>query len=195
MQTSQPPILSTHPYLHPLPHPSHLLAHYLRSDDSVRAGHADANSVSAVSASTTAARRALLPRDMELLGKSDGGIVVGELTASLAVLASKRNTVVDVEDAVAAAGGPDGGSGLDAVLLRVNLAGCESAAACEGGASSLLRNCVSVDVRGSEDIRGRVRISISRDPLEVEGGSLTHSLSSVLGEVVSRNEAACNSGV
>lgn len=80
---------------------------------------------------------------MELLGESDGGIVVGELTRRLGVLGGERDAVVDVEDAVAAAGGPDGGGGLDAVLLGVDLAVLELAAAGEGGAGGLLVGSVS----------------------------------------------------
>jgi hypothetical protein len=75
---------------------------------------------------------------MQLLRKRDSRIVIGQLTARLAVLARERNTVVDVEDAVGAAGRPDSGRGLDAVLLGVDLAVCEGATAGEGGAGCLL---------------------------------------------------------
>jgi hypothetical protein len=75
---------------------------------------------------------------VQLLGKSDGGIVVGQLASLGALLRGERNAVVDVEDAVAAAGGPDGGGGLDRVLLGVDLAVCEGTAASEGRARGLL---------------------------------------------------------
>jgi hypothetical protein len=75
---------------------------------------------------------------MQLLSESDSSIVVGQLTTSLAVLAGKRNAVVDVKDAVAAAGRPDGGRGLDAVLLGIDLTLFEGAAAGEGRAGCLL---------------------------------------------------------
>jgi hypothetical protein len=75
---------------------------------------------------------------MQLLGECDSRVVVGQLAARLAVLAGERNAVVDVEDAVGAAGRPDGGRGLDAVLLGVDLAVGEGAAAGEGGAGCLL---------------------------------------------------------
>lgn len=106
-------------------------------DDDIRARLSNANGVvSARSASRSGC--ALLPGDVELLGESDGGIVVGELARRLCVLGGERDAVVDVEDAVAAAGGPDGGGGLDAVLLGVDLAVLELAAAGEGGAGGLL---------------------------------------------------------
>lgn len=75
---------------------------------------------------------------MQLLGKRDGRIVVGQFTSRLGVLARQRNAVVDVQDAVGAARGPDGGGGLDAVLLGVDLAVGEGAAADERGAGCLL---------------------------------------------------------
>lgn len=75
---------------------------------------------------------------MQLLGERDGRIIVGQLTSRLGVLASQRNAVVDVQDAVGAAGRPDSGGGLDAVLLGVDLAVGEGATADEGGAGCLL---------------------------------------------------------
>lgn len=113
---------------------------------------------------------------MQLLGESNSGIVVGQFAASLAVLAGKRNAVVDVEDAVAAAGRPDGRRGLDAVLLGVDLAVGESAAAGEGGAGCLLLWWLAsvVYVEGIVDGRGR---------------GLTCGSASVLGKVVSGDEA------
>ena len=51
---------------------------------------------------------------------------------------AKQDAVVDVEDAVATARRPDGGGGLDAVLLGVDLTIEEGTAAGEGGAGGLL---------------------------------------------------------
>lgn len=59
---------------------------------------------------------------MQLLGKRHSSIVVGEFAGRAAVLGRQRDAVVDVEDAVAAAGGPDGCCGFDGVLLGVDLA-------------------------------------------------------------------------
>ena len=81
---------------------------------------------------------------MELLVERDGSIVVGQLAGGLCVLGGQRDAVVDVEDAVAAAGGPDGGRGFDAVLLGVHLAFDELAAADEAGARGLLACSVSL---------------------------------------------------
>jgi hypothetical protein len=75
---------------------------------------------------------------VELLGEGHGRVVVGQLAGQGAVPARERDAVVDVEDAVAAAGRPDGGGCLDAVLLGVDLAVLEGAAAFEGGAGGLL---------------------------------------------------------
>jgi hypothetical protein len=75
---------------------------------------------------------------MELLGESNRRVIVGQLTRSLAVLGGEGNTVVDVEDTVAAARRPDGSGCLNRVLLGVDLAVGESTAAGEGGAGGLL---------------------------------------------------------
>jgi hypothetical protein len=75
---------------------------------------------------------------MKLLGEGNGRIVVGQFTRLVALLVDERDSVVDVEDAVAAAGRPDGGGGFDAVLLGVDLAVEEGTAAGEGGAGGLL---------------------------------------------------------
>jgi hypothetical protein len=100
---------------------------------------------------------------MQLLGEGDGRIVIGQFAARLAVLAGERNAVVDVENAVGAAGRPDGGRGLDAVLLGVDLAVGEGAAAGEGGAGCLLSGGVSefhflyFDLSGKKRWMGRRR--------------------------------------
>jgi len=123
----------THPPpIFPIHHHSNLL-----TNNNIRARVPNTNRVVATS-SRTASRRALPPRNMQLLGESDSRVVVGQLTGLFGLLVGERNAVVDVEDAVAAAGRPDGGRGLDAVLLGVDLAVEELAAADEGGAGGLL---------------------------------------------------------
>lgn len=93
----------------------------------ISAGLSNADGV--ITVSRAAGGRALLPGNVELLGEGNGGIVVGQLAGSIGVLAGQRNAVVDVEDAGGAAGRPDGGGGLDGVLLGVYLAVGEGAAA------------------------------------------------------------------
>lgn len=78
---------------------------------------------------------------MELVGEGDGGIVVGQLAAGLGVAARERDAVVNVEDAVGAAGGPDGGGRLDLVVLGVDLALREVGAALDGHAGGGLEKC------------------------------------------------------
>jgi hypothetical protein len=119
---------------------------------------------------------------MQLLRKRDSRIVIGQLTASLAVLARERNTVVDVEDAVGAAGRPDSGRGLDAVLLGVDLAVCEGATAGEGGAGCLL---CERQRTSSLSLSLYINYRIERRGGE---GRETYGLASVLGEVVGRDE-------
>lgn len=70
---------------------------------------------------------------MDLLGEGDGGIVVGELAGGGAVGAGEGDAVVDVEDAVGAAGRVDHARGGDAVGLGVDLAAGPDAAAADGG--------------------------------------------------------------
>lgn len=91
---------------------------------------------------------ARLPRDVNLLGESDGRIVVGELAVGSAVGAAERNAVVDVQDTGGSARRPDYGSGLDLVLLGVDLAVGEGTAtshghACSRGLSGILREEVA----------------------------------------------------
>jgi hypothetical protein len=117
---------------------------------------------------------------MQLLRKRDSRIVIGQLTASLAVLARERNTVVDVEDAVGAAGRPDSGRGLDAVLLGVDLAVCEGATAGEGGAG-----CLLCERQRTSSLSLYINYRIERRGGE---GRETYGLASVLGEVVGRDE-------
>jgi len=88
---------------------------------------------------------------MKLLRKRHRRIIIGQLPCLSGVLARERDAVVDIEDAVAAAGRPDGRRGFDAVLLGVDLAVLQGAAALEGGAGCLLfgmsdNDGISVDV-------------------------------------------------
>lgn len=74
-----------------------------------------------------------LPGQVDLLGEGDGGIVVGELADGAAVGAGEGDAVVDVEDAVGAAGGVDVAGGRDGVGLGVDLALGPDAASADGG--------------------------------------------------------------
>jgi len=76
---------------------------------------------------------------MQLLGKSNSSIIIGQLTRSFRVARSKRNAVVDVEDAGAAAGRPDDRGSLNLVLLGVDLAVFEAVAAGDGHAGGGLK--------------------------------------------------------
>ena len=67
---------------------------------------------------------------MHLLREGDGRIVVGELAVGRRVARPQADAVVHVEDARGAAGGPHHGGGFDVVLLGVDLAVGEGAAAC-----------------------------------------------------------------
>ena len=84
-----------------------------------------------------------LPRDVNLLGEGDGGIVVGQFAVGAGVARRERDAVVDVEQAVGAAGRPDDGRGLDLVVLGVDLAIGERAAAAYGHAGCRLFVLVS----------------------------------------------------
>jgi hypothetical protein len=119
---------------------------------------------------------------VQLLRECDGRIVVAQLSTSAGVLASKRNAVVDVQDAVGAAGGPDGSRGLDAVLFGVDLALFEGAAAREGGAGCLL---------GSVSERSKPFCT----NMSCRGRVVTYGGSGILAEVVRRDEASRHSVV
>jgi hypothetical protein len=66
---------------------------------------------------------------MKLLGKSNRSIIIAHLTGLIRLLVGKRNPVVDIEDTVLTARGPDGRRRLHAILLGVDLAVDEGAAA------------------------------------------------------------------
>jgi hypothetical protein len=65
---------------------------------------------------------ACLPAEVDLLGESDGGIVVGDLSECARVGAGERNAVVDIQQAIGAARRPDNRCGWYLVLLRVDSA-------------------------------------------------------------------------
>lgn len=75
---------------------------------------------------------------MQLLGKRHGGVIVGHLSRSGTDGRCERNAVVNVEDTGVAARGPDGGGGLDGVLLGVDLTKGESLVSNGGHAGHLL---------------------------------------------------------
>lgn len=75
---------------------------------------------------------ALLPAEVDLLGEGDGSIVVGDGAIGLGVRGREGDAVVDVEDAVGAARGPDIAARRDPVVLGVDLALGPDAAARDG---------------------------------------------------------------
>jgi hypothetical protein len=58
---------------------------------------------------------------MDLLGESDGSIIVRELTGCCGACGSESNTVVDVQETSVTARRPDGSSCLNQVLFGVNI--------------------------------------------------------------------------
>lgn len=132
------------------------------------------------------------PVDVDLLGESNGGIIVGDLADGGAVGAGERNAVVDVEDAVGAAGREDVARGGDLVRLGVHLALRPDAAARDGrlrgrGCRSVLAEVVRA-IEGSGDALVQLGIAVVRalDNGELEpAGVLQDGLSalrSVAGE-------------
>jgi len=105
---------------------------------------------------------AAAPLDAELLLKLDGSIIVGNFTSTVG-WASKSNSVVDVEDSVGSAWGPDHGLVLDGILLGVGLAVLvlRSAKSCTGHGSLLgsLGEVVGGDEVGS-DTRVKTDVSV-----------------------------------
>lgn len=73
------------------------------------------------------------PGNVDLLSESDGGIVVGDEAAGGRVGAGEGDAVVDVEDAVGAAGREDVAGRRDLVGLGVHLALLPDAAAGDRG--------------------------------------------------------------
>ena len=59
---------------------------------------------------------------MDLLGESDSGVIVRNLTESGRVTASQRNAVVDIENSGGATRRPDDSGSGNLVLLGINLA-------------------------------------------------------------------------
>lgn len=54
------------------------------------------------------------------MGKSDGSIIIAHLARGISILAGEGNAVINIEDAVCAAGAPNGSRGFDRVLLGVD---------------------------------------------------------------------------
>lgn len=88
---------------------------------------------------------------MHLLCKGDGGVVVGEFAVGRRVGGAQGDAVVDVEDTVGAAWRPDDGGGLDVVLLGVDLAVGEVAAAGGGHAGCRRLACILREVVARDD--------------------------------------------
>ena len=88
---------------------------------------------------------------MKLLGKSNSSIVVAHFTRLIRLLVRKRDSVVDVEDAVLATWRPDGSGGLNAVLLGVDLAVQQGAAAYGGHTRGLRLASVLREVVGRDE--------------------------------------------
>lgn len=107
---------------------------------------------------------ALPPAEVELLSKGDGGIIIGDLSAGRAVGAREGDAVVDVEDAVGAARGPDVAGRGDLVVLGVDLAlGPDTATLDRGlrgrGGLSVLAEVVGA-VEGSSDTGLELSIAV-----------------------------------
>lgn len=74
-----------------------------------------------------------LPGKVDLLGEGDGGIIISDLADGAAVGAGEGDAVVDVEDAVGAAGGVDVAGRGDGVGFGVDLAAGPDAATLDRG--------------------------------------------------------------
>ena len=62
------------------------------------------------------------PRNVQLLGGRDRGIIIQEFASCSCAVCCERDSVIDVEDPGNAAGGPDGSSSLNLAVLSVDLA-------------------------------------------------------------------------
>jgi len=104
------------------------------------------------------------PVDVELVLDLDGGIVVGDLAASLVVGAGEGNAIVDVEDTVTAAWRPDVAGSGDLILLGVHLTLGPDAAARDGrlrrgGGRGVLAEVVRA-VEGARDARLELCVAV-----------------------------------
>lgn len=97
---------------------------------------------------------------MDLLGESDGGVVVGEDTGGLGVAAGERNAVVDVEDTVGTAGREDVACRGDSVGLGVDLALLPDAASRDGGLCRRGRRSVLAEVVGGIESSGDAGVEL-----------------------------------
>jgi hypothetical protein len=91
---------------------------------------------------------------MKLLRESDRGIIIAHLTRLISLLVRKRNSVVNVENAVLAAGRPDSRGSLHIVLLGVDLTVEEGAAANGLHARSLRLAGILGEVVGCDEASG-----------------------------------------
>lgn len=104
------------------------------------------------------------PGQVDLLGKGNSGVVVGNLADGGAVAAGERDAVVDIEDAVGAAGRVDVARGRDLVVLGVDLAVGPDAAARDrgpgrGGGAGVLGEVVGA-VEGARDTSVQLRVAV-----------------------------------
>lgn len=58
---------------------------------------------------------------MGLVGERDGSIIVRQLAATILIFGCEGDAVVDVQEAGISASRPDGGSGLDLIVLGVDV--------------------------------------------------------------------------
>jgi hypothetical protein len=98
---------------------------------------------------------------MELLGESDSSVIIAHFTRLVSLLVRKCNTVVDVQDAVLAAGRPDSSRRLNAVLLGVDLAVQQRTAANSSHACSLCLAGVLGEVVCRNEVSGNAFVETS----------------------------------
>jgi hypothetical protein len=132
---------------------------YLLPKSSLRAGVPNPNSVTPRTRSRTG--RALPPRNMQLLRKRYRRIIIAHLTRLIRLLIRKRNPVVDVQDTVLAARRPDGSRRLHTILLRVDLAVEQRAAADGCHAGGLRLAGVLAEVVGRDEVSGYAFVETS----------------------------------
>lgn len=99
--------------------------------------------------------------------KRNRRIIITHLTRSIRILARKRNAVINIENAICAAGTPDGGGGLHRVLLCVDEAVGEGATARDRHACGLRFARVLAEVVGRDE--GAVYAVVEARPPVVSG--------------------------
>lgn len=103
---------------------------------------------------------ALAPRKVNLLGEGNGGVVVGDEAAGGGVGAGEGDAVVDVEDAVGAAGREDVAGRGDLVGLGVDLALLPDAAARDGRLRGRRGRSVLAEVVGAVEVAGDASLEL-----------------------------------